>query len=225
MTERACICVFARPAILGQTKTRLAAAVGDAAAADLARAFFADAWASAHKQPNAQCVLATTAQPGGTLNLSPDTEVWLQGQGDLGARIERILRRGLAAEPLAFAVAADVPGLPPRLWHAARQLLKEADAVIGPCDDGGFYLLGLRRCPPGLLAAVPWSAAETCARTVARLEAAGMRVRQLEPWFDIDELPDLWRFRGLLQRGDVVAPNTRQVLADLATAGIDVGQG
>ena len=215
MVERACICVFARPAIPGQTKTRLAAAVGDQAAANLARAFFADAWATARRQPDADCVLATTAPPEGTLDLEPDTEVWLQGQGDLGARIERILRRALEAEPLALAVGADIPGLPQRLWHAARELLDEADAVIGPCDDGGFHLLGLRRCPPGLLAGIPWSAPETCERTIARLEAAGMRVRQLQPWFDIDELADLKRFRDLLQRGEVVAPNTARVLADL----------
>ena len=42
-----------------------------------------------------------------------------------------------------------------------------------------------------------------------------MRVRQLQPWFDIDELADLKRFRDLLQRGEVVAPNTARVLADL----------
>ncbi len=222
--ERACICVFARPAIPGQTKTRLAAAVGDEAAATLARAFFADAWATAGKQPDADCVLATTSVPDGTLDLEPGTEVWLQGEGDLGARMERILRQALAVQPLAFAVGADIPGLPQRLWDAARVLLDDADAVIGPCDDGGFHLLGLRRCPPGLLADIPWSARETCERTIARLESAGMRVRQLPVWFDIDELPDLQRFQVLLQRGEVVAPHTARALLELAARGVDVGQ-
>ena len=224
VTEHACICVFARPAIAGQTKTRLAAAVGDQAAAELARACFADAWATARKQPDADCVLATTAFPGGTLDLAPGTAVWLQGEGDLGARMERILRRALAVQPLAFAVGADIPGLPQRLWDAARALLDDADAVIGPCDDGGFHLIGLRRCPPGLLADIPWSARETCERTIARLESAGMRVRQLPVWFDIDELPDLQRFQGLLQRGEVVAPHTARALLELASRGVVMGQ-
>ncbi len=224
MRERACICVFARPAIPGQTKTRLAAAVGDEAAATLARAFFADAWLTARKQPDADCVLATTSSPDGTLALEPDTAVWLQGEGDLGARMERILRRALAAQPLAFAVGADIPGLPQRLWDAARTLLDDTDAVIGPCDDGGFHLLGLRRCPPGLLADIPWSARETCERTIARLKSAGMRVRQLPVWFDIDEFPDLQRFHGLLQRGEVVAPHTESALLKLAARGVVLGQ-
>ena len=76
---------------------------------------------------------------------------------------------------------------------------------------------------PSLLL-TPWSARETCERTIARLKSAGMRVRQLPVWFDIDEFPDLQRFHGLLQRGEVVAPHTESALLKLAARGVVLGQ-
>ena len=210
--EPVCICVFAKPARPGLVKTRLAAELGLQRAADLARAFFSDTWAAVRAQPNARSVLAATEHPGDSLALEADAAIWLQGDGDLGQRIERILQRGLGLAPVAFAVGADSPGLPPRLWAAARQQATAFDAVLGPAHDGGFYLLGLRRCPRGLLADLPWSHPETCERTLARLQSAGFRVALLEPWFDVDEPADLLRLHAMLTSGEVDAPCTAALL-------------
>ena len=83
-------------------------------------------------------------------------------------------------------MGADSPGLPGKFLEEARVSLETADAVIGPCEDGGFYLLGLRRCPTGLFTGIPWSDGSMCAKTVARLKAAGMKVHLLSGWFDVD---------------------------------------
>ena len=114
--------------------------------------------------------------------------------------------------PLAVAIGTDSPGLPPRLLDAAGRALATADAVIGPCEDGGFYLLGLTRCPPGILADLPWSATDTFARTVARLREHGLEAEVLPPWFDVDTASDLPRLRGLLSRGEIEAPETDRAL-------------
>lgn len=215
------VCVFAKPPVAGQVKTRLAEALGEAVAAELAAAFFADTWARVRALPWARPVLATARErrPEG-LACGPEAEVWAQGEGGLGERLERVLRRALERGPWAMALGADTPGLPAHLLEAARERLAAgADAVLGPADDGGFYLLALRRCPPGLLAhGLPWSAADTCQRTRERLEAHGLRTELLAPWFDVDTEADLDRLAALLARGEVRAPCTWEVLRRLDRA-------
>jgi rSAM/selenodomain-associated transferase 1 len=206
------VCVFAKPSRPGRVKTRLAPEVGAEGAARLARAFLADTWAAVADLPWARPILATTRvdrgepPPGGA-------EVWLQGPGDLGQRLARVLRRALREGPRAIALGADSPGLPPELLEQARRALERCDAVLGPCEDGGFYLIGLARCPAGLLGRLKWSASDTFDRTRARLEARGLATAILPQWFDVDRPPDLARLSRLIDRGVVSAPETARVLA------------
>jgi rSAM/selenodomain-associated transferase 1 len=221
--DRGILCVFAKPPRPGEVKARLAQDVGAESAAALARAFFADTWRAATSCTWAQAVLATTdvaAKEWAGIGVAP---MWPQGDGDLGHRLEHVLRRALRAAPFAVAIGTDSPGLPHRFLEGVRRALAAADAVIGPCDDGGFYLLGLKRCPPGLLADLPWSARDTFARTVARLREHGLTVETLPPWFDIDTSSDLPRLRALLSRGEIEAPETERALLAIATP--DRGRG
>jgi uncharacterized protein len=199
------LCVFAKPPVAGEVKTRLAATLGPERAAVLARAFLDDTL-EAQRLPWAEVALATTAP------FAAPVPTLLQGPGDLGARIERVLRAALERAPAAIAIGADAPALPRRLLEAARLALAEADAVLGPAADGGFYLLGLRRCPEGLLAALPWSAADTCLRTLERLRTSGLKTALLEEWFDVDRPEDLERLRAALRAGELVAPRTAALL-------------
>jgi rSAM/selenodomain-associated transferase 2/rSAM/selenodomain-associated transferase 1 len=208
----ATLCIFAKPPVAGSAKTRLAAELGAERAAALARAFLVDTCGTARARPWARPILATTGELEPALRAELALPVWQQGDGDLGARMEHVLVRALTETPIAIAVGADSPGLPPRLLDAAWAALATADAVIGPADDGGFYLLGLRRCPAGLLADLPWSAPDTRACTVDRLRAHGMIVRELAPWFDVDRAEDLTRLHRLLDTGAIVAPATRRLL-------------
>ncbi len=199
------VCIFAKPPIAGQVKTRLAAALGSEAAAELACAFLDDTLAAVRALGWARVTVASTAPREGV-------ETLLQGQGDLGARIERVLRAALADAPFAIAIGADAPALPRRLLEAARDALQRADAVLGPADDGGFYLLGVRRCPEGLLADLPWSRSDTFVRTLARLRERGLRTELIDPWFDVDRVEDLEQLRALIEGGAIDAPRTASVL-------------
>ncbi|MEZ4363071.1 MAG: TIGR04283 family arsenosugar biosynthesis glycosyltransferase [Kofleriaceae bacterium] len=207
------LCVVAKAPRAGEVKTRLAAALGATEAAALARAFLLDTCAAARALPWADVEVALSGEVEPALAEELAVELTAQGGGDLGARLERVLRAALARAPVALAIGADSPGLPPRLLDDAHRALADgADAVLGPADDGGFYALGLRRCPPGLLAELPWSQPDTFTRTHQRLVERGLRVAVLEPWFDVDHPADLERLRALLLDGAVRAPRTHRAL-------------
>jgi len=121
----------------------------------------------------------------------PIDDIWLQGDGDLGQRIARIITRGLIHAPAAIAIGADSPTLAGAHIEAALELIRTNDAVVGPSTDGGFYLLALRQCPPGLFASLPWSTGETRQALTKRLEEHAFTIAQLEPLFDLDTPADL----------------------------------
>lgn len=209
------LCVFAKVPRAGEAKTRLAPAVGAEGAAELARAFITDTWAEVSRVPWARPILASTgaAWPEGLLPSS--IESWPQGEGDLGARMERILHRALEMCPAAMALGADSPGLPMTHLEEARAALEHADAVFGPSDDGGFYLLALRRLPVGAFENLPWSQPETLARTEERLKSLGLTVARVAPFFDVDVPADLERLETELSAGRLHAPATAAVLSTL----------
>lgn len=225
MTRDTSICVFFKPARAGEVKTRLMPAVGAEGSALLAEAFFRDTWNSVESLNWGVPIIATTELLDSQTLPRPATPVWLQGHGDLGARMERVLRRALNKTPYAVAIGADSPGIPFSFIERAHDALKTADAVLGPCEDGGFYLLGLRQCPPGLLDGLPWSQSETFASTLNRLNERGMNVAVVDSWYDVDRPEDLERLGRQLAARAISAPETERTLhalrmADLIRQGI-----
>lgn len=211
MNQRGCICVFAKPPVAGRVKTRLIPRLGRTRAAELATAFLQDTWASVSALPWAKSVVASTEE-GLSDCLPGPMEIWLQGEGDLGARLANIFRRALLDHPYVIAIGADSPGLPAKFLEQARDALTRVDAVIGPCEDGGFYLLGLRSCSADLLSGISWSAATTCQETIAKLQAAGLAVHILDSWFDVDTAEDLEKLNSLISANRIQAPRTKDFL-------------
>lgn len=201
------VCVFAKPPLPDRAKTRLASALGSERAARLANAMFTDVWQSVSQYPGVRPILATTEFRDFPVEISPN-DIWLQGEGDLGVRLERILTRGLLEAPAVIAVGADSPTLTSSHLIQALRALDANDAVIGPCQDGGFYLLGLRRCPPGLFSDILWSSATTCEAVTQRLDDRGLRVAQIETLFDIDVIDDLERLYAHLVTNPKIASAT-----------------
>lgn len=210
------VLVFAKPPRPGVAKTRLAPALGSKGAAALATALFEDTWSRVSSLRWARPVLVTPEPDAAEWGTARAACRWPQGEGDLGERLARAFARALAGKAAgAIAVGTDSPGVPAALLEAARDALERSDAVLGPCDDGGFYLLALRRCPPGLLEDLPWSADSTFGRTRERLLERGLSVEILPGWFDVDVPADLVRLQQRIERGAVRAPATSRLLGRL----------
>jgi rSAM/selenodomain-associated transferase 1 len=213
---RLAICVFAKPPLAGQAKTRLAEALGAAGAARLARALFLDTWNKVRATAQTHAILATTDTEDETWRFIDPADRWEQGSGDLGARMERVLRRALESHPSAIVVGTDVPLVPVLWFERARKMLRTQDAVVGATDDGGFYLIGLNRCPPDLLSGIRWSTETSRDETLTNLQDAGLSVGALPGTFDVDRPADLERLRTHLRFLRLRAPETARVLGELA---------
>jgi uncharacterized protein len=211
---RPVVCVFAKAPRAGAVKTRLAADVGPALAARFATAFLEDTCAALGTLPLCRVLATTEEKPPGELA----AETWLQGGGELGERLERMLKRALETAPWAMAIGADSPGFPLDAIVDAGRRLRSIDAVFGPADDGGFYFVALRSCPSGAFAGVRWSCPDTLRQAERRLRELGLTTARAEPWFDVDTLTDLRRLAALIDSGRVTAPATARVLATHVSA-------
>ena|ERR1700694_3355816 len=208
--EHSVICIFAKPPEAGKVKTRLIPELGEQRAAELAEAFLQDTVAMVRKCLWASCRIAATEVFERNYFL-PD-EVWLQGEGDLGMRMERIFRRGLQQFEMVFALGADSPGLNPDCLAHAREQLLRADAVLGGARDGGFYLLGMKNCPEGILGQIRWSHPQTCMETVGRFHNKGWKTASIDNWFDIDTPEDLHQVLPRMENDLSSAPCTLALL-------------
>lgn len=115
-----------------------------------------------------------------------------QGQGDLGARMVRMMR-ALPPGPVCV-IGGDIPGLERHHVWQAFQALGPAEAVFGPAEDGGYWLVGVRgpvRHAAGLLRDVRWSTKDALADS--RRSLAGRRVALVSVLADVDRASDLDR--------------------------------
>ena len=93
---------------------------------------------------------------------------------------------------------SDSPTLPTALLiRAAHALLAPGDRVVlGPADDGGYYLLGMKQPHAHLFADIAWSTADVAAATRARAATLGLEVVKLPAWYDVDDAASLARLSG-----------------------------
>jgi rSAM/selenodomain-associated transferase 1 len=212
--------VFVKEPRPGAVKTRLATAVGPEAAAHLYRTL-------------AEGVLeATTPVPGEYERLVffdprearralrewlPGVSLRAQADGDLGERLAdafaRAFRRGAVRVAI---VGSDVPGVTRDTALGALAALDEADVVLGPAEDGGYYLIALRAPHPELVRGIDWSTFAVLGQTLARAAVVGLAVRRLETLRDVDTLDDLRAAWPALEPRLGSRPELRQVLARAA---------
>lgn len=114
---------------------------------------------------------------------------------DLGERMATAARRVLERTRYAILLGTDIPELDPGYVEAAIRALRAGrDAVLGPAEDGGYCLLGLRRCEDALFSNMAWSTAEVAAETRRRLGGLGWDWQELPARWDVDEPEDVLRY-------------------------------
>ncbi len=199
-TER--ILMYKAP-VEGAVKTRLAESIGDERALALYRWLGRRQWIAA-------------GEGAALVYFTPDTErdameAWLatsarlapQGKGDLGERMGRAVEEALGRPGVsrAILVGADCPSLGDRDLIEAEARLDDADVVIGPSVDGGYYLLGLKRFEIELFREIPWGTEKVLPLTLERCAAAGASVALLESREDVDDLQSLQSLRAFIDPG------------------------
>ncbi|MBM3853850.1 MAG: DUF2064 domain-containing protein, partial [Verrucomicrobia bacterium] len=118
-----------------------------------------------------------------------------QGEGDLGARLERAVEAALAeGAPAVVVIGGDCPQLSAGHLESAFAALVHHEVVLGPATDGGYYLIGLRRSRPALFRGIAWGGPEVLAQTLTAAHALGLDVATLAPLSDLDVPEDLVRW-------------------------------
>lgn len=115
-----------------------------------------------------------------------------QVEGDLGQRLERSVRRLLkGSSGKAIIMASDVPDLSAEIMNNAVSALDNHDLVIGPCNDGGYYLIGMKKPHGELFEGISWSTNKVLEQTLAIAGKQGLSVFSLITLRDIDTGDDL----------------------------------
>jgi len=187
--------VFAKAPVAGLAKTRLVPALGAPGAASLAAWLLDRTVATGAGAGFARlelCVTPDALHPAfDALRARHALALTVQGDGDLGVRMERALARALIDHDRALLIGTDAPGLDTARLRQADRALDDHDAVFVPALDGGYVLVGLRRPAPALFTDIAWSTPTVMARTRERARAAGLRCAELAPLPDVDEPADL----------------------------------
>lgn len=205
------VVVMAKVAVPGRVKTRLAASIGEVAAAGLAEAFQRDlemrlatlgasvTWFWHPEPPKGRPTATNRRQEG----------------ADLGARMAAAIASVAAARPgPVLVLGTDAPHVPLEWLRDGAQALRDgADVVLGPAEDGGYWTIGVSRPEPRLFEQIRWGTAGVYEETLARVHALGMVHRVLPTTYDVDDRDDLTRLCGDLAAGVVALPATAGALA------------
>lgn len=201
------VAVMARVPGSSPVKSRLHGALTAERATELYRCFLLDRLDAVAALPDVSPVVAFTpaeARPAMAALAPAGFELVAQEGADLGERLSTLLtallERGHAG---AIAIDSDSPTLPMQyVADAARRLADGGcDVALGPCEDGGYYLVGLASPQPALFEGIPWSTDDVLALTLEKARSHDLSVHLLPPWFDVDTEADLRRLHADLSAG------------------------
>ncbi|HJR04495.1 MAG TPA: TIGR04282 family arsenosugar biosynthesis glycosyltransferase [Methylomirabilota bacterium] len=222
------LAIMAKAPRVGAVKTRLCPPLRAPEAAELARCFLLDAIERVRMVAGARPIMAYAPieAHGQFEEAAPGFALIPQRGGDLGERqlglIEDTLALGLQA---ALVIGTDSPTLPRENLDEAVSLVmaRDVDVVLGPTEDGGYYLIGMRVPHPGLFEDMPWSTPAVLGRTLDRAQRLGLRVACLPTWFDVDTGADLERLRVEIDASPAGSPrHTRAFLARRIVGAVSV---
>lgn len=204
----------------GRTKTRLAPMFSAEEASAMYRYFLLDALDKARSVAGVTPFIAFTPPDEETeqyfSKLAPDFHLLPQKGDTLGDRLDNVLTSCLNnGYDQVAAMNSDSPSLPAAFLAEAFEKLDDpaVDVVLGPCDDGGYYLIGWKRPWPRLVRAVQMSTDHVLRDTLAIAEKELVRVSLLPAWYDVDETDDLLRLQAGLSSGQEKAEHTGRFLS------------
>lgn len=199
--------IFAKYWEPGKVKTRLAATTGEARASRIYKAFVETLLARLSSCAQRR-VLAIS--PADRLNefraiFGDGWMIELQASGDLGARMRHYFDAAFAnGARSVILLGSDSPDVPLAYIESAFEMLDEFPVVLGPSDDGGYYLIAARDETPPIFDNIAWSTPSVLHETIEQLDRAGVRYSLLPTWYDVDDGESLARIVENLQASDTL---------------------
>ena len=198
MTEL--LAVFARAPVLGKVKTRLSPPLTAEQALALHRALVEDTLdhLSRIERPGIErlLLLSEPLQDPSALNVPSGWTTTVQANGGLGERLASLFYMGFRRGVTRLVVlGSDSPTVPPEVVHEAFDDLEHRKVVLGPAEDGGYYLLGCSEWIPELFRGIDWGTPEVLEQTMNVVKARKISVSTLIRWYDIDRSEDLEKLR------------------------------
>ena len=202
MTDSYALAVFCKTPELGLVKTRLAASVGNQKALEIYLDLLKITDGETKPFSSSRYVFLTSALEDSLekmrstlqqqdLFTDPETSFIAQQGEDLGERMNLAFRNLFQNHESAVLIGCDLPELTSTLITQAFQALQNNDLVLGPSNDGGYYLIGLKKEAPDLFKEISWSTEKVLKHTLERAERLSLKVQLLDRLRDIDTLEDL----------------------------------
>jgi rSAM/selenodomain-associated transferase 1 len=226
MSGSRALLVFAKTPKPGKVKTRLLAAVSAEVAAALHEACIADTLRLVRKMRGCDVFVFAAGGTGYFRRLAKKqgrgarVRVLPQRGAELGARMENAFRKCFAmGYRKAVVIGTDTPWMGTERLRRAFAELKMNDVVIGPAEDGGYYLLGIRKMVPEIFRGIPWSTERVLELTLKKIVALKLQKKLLRRDFDLDRPEDLKRAARKLKRTPRVAPGLAGAIGELLRLG------
>jgi len=205
--------LFTKPSREGRVKTRLIGDLTPAQAAALHAAFLEDLL-DRLRAGSFTVHLAWALDPGDEMPQGSFPGLRQRGD-DLGERLYTALSEAAETSATVAALGSDHPTLPLAVVHRAFELLEEgAEVVLGPAEDGGYYLIALRAGAVArrLFEEIAWSTDQVFPATLERCRELGLRLALLPTASDVDTPDDLRRLAARMATEDLGCPRTRALL-------------
>lgn len=191
MTDTIRPIIFARYPVPGKCKTRLIPALGAGGAAAMHRRL---AERTLDRLRSLNPVVAYTGADAAAFRdwLGPDIDLIEQTDGNLGARMLTAMAGGPA-----IIVGSDLPDISAHAVRSAAELLLASDVVLGPAEDGGFWLIGVNAPNAHLFEDVRWGGADVFARVKVNARRLGLDLATAAMLADLDRPEDVARWPDL----------------------------
>ncbi|AFZ12427.1 Protein of unknown function DUF2064 [Crinalium epipsammum PCC 9333] len=189
--------IFTRYPEPGKTKTRLIPALGAEGAANLGRKMTEHTLNQVKELQSLRLIAVAVYFAGGNTQLmqqwlGSDLRYQCQGEGDLGSRMALAFANAFEeGSKSVVIIGTDCPSLKPKLMEDAFKTLSQHDLVLGPAQDGGYYLIGLRRFIPELFTGINWGTSSVLQQTVTIGKQLDLALAYLPTLADVDRPEDL----------------------------------
>ncbi len=196
------IAIMARAPVPGNVKTRLIPPLNPDSAAKLYKAFLFDRLESVGTIKDADHFVAYTPSESKQIFkkiIPPNYSLIVQKGTDLGERLDNVssflIKKGYEKVVL---IDSDSPSLPISFIIDGLGCLDNSDLVLGPCEDGGYYLIGMKERTPEIFFNIPWSSSEVTEITINIAKKIGKKISIIDEWYDIDTIEDLMQLKAEL---------------------------